>query len=307
MKKVLVILTAVIGFALIATTMTSCNKEKDINLKDNTENTFTMKVTDYRTGDVIVGAVVKDSQGNTVATTAADGTATYTKKAGDNLLFTVEANGYAAMMAGNSVAMCKLDAKFLGVATYSDKSGNLSVVPSGTELSIQIGGEKFVKQVYKTRVVDDEGKFEFTSLPNGAYFYFMSPTSIGNNTYSAESYYSGFEAGTTTSRGIHYSYINNELPLAVVSRPGTVTATGKIVFKFNKEVDTEYESNYVYAGYETNFTKEWSSDKKMLTLTPTTNWGSVGNTRSIEYRFYTPAVDGVRQSVGSYYYINIVE
>ena len=297
-----------IAIVLIAATMSSCSKdEMDINMKDNTENTFTIKVTDYRTGDVIVGAVVKDSQGKTVATTAADGTATYTKKAGDNLLFTVEADGYAAMTAGTSVSLHKLGAKLSGVATYTDKSGNLNVVPSGTELSIQANSSSFVKRVYKTQV-GSNGEFEFASLPDGAYFYFVSPTTIGSNAYRTNYSY-GFSAGETTSMTVSYSYVNNELPFAIIALPGTVTATGSIVVKFNKAVDTEYSldngNGYLYSNR--SFTTEWSSDKKTVTFTPTTTWGNVGSFTNIWFGLYTPFVNGGREYVSRDFYVQIVE
>ena len=105
---------SLIAIVLIAAAMTSCGKdEMDINLVDRTENTFTILVKDNRTGDVIAGAVVKDSKGATVATTGSDGTATYTQKRGDELIYVLEAAGYASIFCdGGTYFMSKLDATY---------------------------------------------------------------------------------------------------------------------------------------------------------------------------------------------------
>jgi len=294
---------SMIAIVLIAAAMTSCGKdEMDIKLTDKTENTFTILVKDNRTGDVIAGAVVKDSKGSTVATTGSDGTATYTQKRGDELIYTLQAEGYASIFCdGGTYFMSKLDSKYSGIATYVDKNENLNPVPSGTELTIMLYYSSFVKNVYKTQVGSD-GKFEFTSLPYGADFYFVSPTTIGDNAYEISK---SFTAGQTTTGTVSYYYINSELPFAIIGLPGIVTQTGNIVVRFNKAVDTEYASAYI--NHSHSCTPEWSSDKRTLTLRPTTTWGSIGEQTNIWFRQYTFPVNGVRESVYEDFYVRVVE
>ena len=294
---------SLVAIVLIATAMTSCSKDKmDINLKDKTENTFTILVKDNRTGDVIAGAVVKDSKGAMVAVTGGDGIATYTQKRGDELIYTLEADGYAPIFCdGGTYFMSKLDAKYSGIATYVDKNENLNPVTSGTEISIMLYYSGFVKNIYKTQVGSD-GRFEFTSLPYGADFYFVSPTTINGNPYET---YKSFTAGQSSTGTVSYYYVNSELPFAIIGLPGIVTRTGNIVVKFNKVVDTEYASGYI--NHSSSCTAEWSSDKRTLTLRPTTNWGSVGEQTNIWFRLYTFPVNGVRESVYEDFYVRVVE
>jgi len=293
-----------IAIALIAATFTSCKKE--IKFDDVTENTFTIRVTDYRSGEPIVGAEIKGSEGEVVATTSSDGMATYTKKANDMLLFTVNANGYASMIASNNVTMHKLNAKVTGIATYTNKQGDLKTVPSGTQLTVVAESTNYVQRIYKTNVSSD-GKFEFTSLPDATYMYFESPTKIGNDMYSVSSYYSEFYAGYDDNVLIQYSYINNNIPFTVITRPGTVKPDGSIVMVFNKEADPEYYNNYFYIyNYYDYPVLEWSNGNKTLTIKPAPgiNWGTVGNTFTVEYGFYTPVVDGQRESTGGDFNVN---
>lgn len=273
MKKVFNL--TLIAIALVATTMTSCRKtfgEKEVNFnyQDNTENTFTVLVTDSQTGNAIEGAVIKNSEGNEITRTSIGGTATYIKKANDKLVFTVESEGYATMFTNDYVEMCKLDGKFSGIATYTDKAGNVKPVPSDTEIYAKTVNDDFVVGIYKTTVGAD-GKFEFTGLPNGASFEFVEPTIIADNPYSVSG---GFTAATVaTPKTVQYSYIGTDLPLAVVSSPGVTRATNNIVIKFNKAVDKEYTGNIIRVNSSTSgFTAEFSTDGKTLTLTPTTEW-----------------------------------
>ena len=294
---------------LMTATMNSCKKdEMDVNLKDNTENTFAIKVTDNRTGDVIAGAVVKDSEGNTVATTSEAGTAIYTKKAGDQLIYTLEATGYASMWCnGESVQMYKLGTKLSGIATYTDKFGNLNVVPSGSDVTVSILGD-FIQKVYTVKA-GANGAFEFSSLPDGAYFEFF-PITIGSDKYNVQNYWGTI--GETGAISIRYSFISsNELPFAVIACPGRVTATGNIVIKFNKAVDTESGDFSTYDNYNyewiSNDGGSWSADKKTLTLKPTTSWGNTGDYFYFAYEFYTPLSNGEREYVSNWGNIQIIE
>jgi len=314
MKKVFNL--TLIAIALVAATMTSCKKTfgtKDVDFKysDITENTHTVKVTDAKTGDVIEGAVIKDGDGEIVATTSAAGTATYIKKAGDDLIFTVEVSGYATMFASGSVKMYKLDGKFSGVATFSDKADNVKVVPSGTEITVQAVGDDFVTQIYKT-TVGNEGKFEFTGLPNGAGFKFVSPTNFDGNSYNVNPnppFTNSFtSAVVTTPKAVRYTYINTEMELIVLAYPGVVRAEGTIVIKFNKAIDKDFSSNFVtVGGSPSGFTEEWSGDNKTLTLVPNVTWGTVNTSKTVAYRFYTPAVNGKRQYVDNFFSVGIIE
>ena len=294
------------AIALMAATFTSCKKE--IKFDDVTENTFTIRVTDYRSGEPIVGAEIKGSDGEVVATTGTDGMATYTKKANDMLLFTVNATGYASMVASNSVAMRKLNAKVTGIATYTNKQGDLKTVPSGTQLTVVAEPTSYVQRIYKTNVSSD-GKFEFTSLPDATYMYFESPMKIGNDMYSTNSYYSEFYAGYDETVTVHYSYINNDIPFTVITRPGTVKPEGDIVMVFNKEVDTEYYNNYFYIYGYYDYILNWSNGNKTLTIKPApgTEWGTVGYNLEINYSFYTPLVDGQRENTNGYFNVRIIE
>jgi len=295
------------AIALIAATFTSCKKE--IKFDDVTENTFTIRVTDYRTGEPIAGAEIKGSDDEIVATTGTDGMATYTKKANDYLLFTVNAAGYASMVASNSVTLHKLNAKVTGIATYSDKLGNLKTVPSGTQISVITESTNYVQRIYKTKVNSD-GKFEFTSLPDGISMSFESPIKIGNDMYSASSYYYYFYTGEDETVTVHYSYINNDIPLAVITRPGTVKPDGSIVMVFNKEIDTEYYNSFYVSGYYYDPQLNWSNGNKTLTIKPQTEteWGAVGNSIYVNYDVYTPILaNGQRENAYGSFNVRIVE
>ena len=193
----------------------------------------------------------------------------------------------------------------MGIATYSDKSGNLNVLPSGTELSIRIySSDYFVQSIYSTQV-GNEGKFEFASLPYGVYFHFVSPMSIESNSYEANyPYY--FNAYLSSSVTINYSYIdvNNDFPFTVIAMPGTVTATGDVVIKFSKAVDRNYSDCYIQC--YSDFTETWSSDKKTLTLKPTTTWGYAGNSLNIWFRLYTPESGGQREILEQSFSVKII-
>ncbi|MCL2328015.1 MAG: hypothetical protein FWC39_05820 [Bacteroidetes bacterium] len=314
MKKVFNL--TLIAIALIAATMTSCRKtfgDKDIDFKyqDITENTLSFLVIDSKTNNAIEGAIIRDSEGNEVATTSIGGTATYIKKAADVLYFTVEADGYATMLASlGTVKMYKLNGKSSGIATYADKAGNVKPVPPGTEISAQTVSSAFVKPIYKTTVGSDGG-FEFTGLPNDAAFEFVAPTIIDGNPYDVNS---SFTAATVaTPKTVRYSYIGTEL-FTVVSYPGVVRATNTVVIKFNKAVDKEYTENRIRVnGSESGFTADFSLDGKTLTLTPTaaTGWDDVAILSSfgVSGTVYTAAdaVTGRRQSTGISFTVTIIK
>ena len=272
--------------AFIAVTMGSCGKDEEplkeleITLNDNTEISVTVQITDCQTGKSIAGAVIKDDKGATVATTDANGMATCTKKAGDKPVYMIEAAGYAPVwdeIFGEFGIICisKSDAKLRGVATYTNKSGALSVVPSGTDITIFIGS-RYIQKEYTVKA-GAEGIFEFSGLPYGAYCDFFQIT-IGSDKYRASEYSYGV-AGISESLSIQYLYISDELPLAIVSHPGSVTPTGDIVIKFTKAIDAVYSDisayYHPYSNYSAVFSVNVSSDKKTLTLTPDsgTPWG----------------------------------
>ena len=106
-------------------------------------------------------------------------------------------------------------------------------------------------------------------------------------------------AATMTS----YIDVSNEYPFAVIALPGTVTATGNIVMKFNKAVDME--NGYIYGNRY--FTPTWSSDKKTVTLSPTDTWGNVGQQVNIWFHLYTPDSGGGRENISRDFYVRIVE
>jgi hypothetical protein len=298
-----------IAIALIAVSMTSCKKE--LNFNDVTESTHTIRIVDHQTGEAISGAKVKDGNGVVVATTGSDGMATYTQKVNDEMIFTVNANGYASMLAYDGTTyMCKLSAKLSGIATYTDESGNLKTIPSGTQLAVKTSSSIFVQRIYKT-TVGSEGKFEFNNLPNGAGMLFDSPIIIENDTYATTYYSSGFTAGQTVTMAVSYFYVNNDLPFAVITRPGHVKTTDSIVIAFNKEVDTVYSNNYLHIYgyyYYGDFTANWSNNNKTLTILPDNSWGTPGNTLNVYLRCYTPVDNaGSRQSVDENFYVRIVE
>jgi|GEM_PF-2332214 len=267
--------------AFIAVAMSSCSKdEKQFNLNDNTKVSVTVQIRDYQTGNVIAGAVIKDEKGVTIATSDEKGMAICTKKAVDRFIYTVEAAGYASIWneifgEDRIISMPKLDAKLRGIATYTDKSGNLSVVPSGTDIIIKLSNY-YVQGEY-TAKTGAEGIFEFADLPYGANCAFP-PITIGNDKYKLTDGYG--IAGITGSVSIYYSLVFDELPFIITSFPSKVAPTGDIVIKFTRPVDTEYDfiSAYYpdyYSGSSAAFSKSWSSDKKTVTLTPDSDmpWG----------------------------------
>jgi hypothetical protein len=304
----------IVPAVMIAVVMSSCKKddplkELEITLKDNTENTYTIKVTDYQTGNAISGAILKDIKGETVTTTDDNGMAAYTEKAGDRLIYMLEAAGYASMWwseeedewGGGNIRMSKLDAKLKGVATYTDKNGNFNVVPSGTDITITIGNW-YLEKTYTTKV-GAEGGFEFSSLPYGVY-YTPSQITIGNDKYEISSYFWGF-IGSTEPLILNYKYAPPyEIPLAVIAYPSSITPAGNIVIKFSKAVNTALGEVCSHYGYSSNcyvsFTKNWSDDKKTLTLTPdSTPWGIYD-----EYWYSTEVYNYVWISVKLYSLIN---
>ena len=322
--------------ALIAVTMGSCKKEDplkelEINLNDNTEISATVQIRDYQTGNVLAGAVIKDEKGVTVATSDEQGMATCTKKAGDKFIYTIEAAGYASIWneifgENQTIYMSKLDAKLIGIATYIDKSNNLNVVPSGTDITISVWNW-YVQKEYTVKV-GAEGVFEFSGLPYGADFG-LSQITIGSDKYKYTSYIYG-SIGDIERLSVTYSYIHpNETPFAAVSYQGKVTSTGDIVITFNKAVDIEFSqisayctirAEYSYNEYNyTTFTQSWSNGNKTLTLTPGSYpWGKIYdywdgvirtyNNINIKVNLYSSANSaGVSENINKTFYFQIVE
>ena len=334
MKKIFRFL--IIPAVMIAATMSSCKKDEplkeleinqkelEVILRDSTEHTCTIRIVDYRTGSGIVGAVVKDNEGVTVATSAENGVVTYKIKAGDEFFYTIEAAGYASvagfasiMNKEKNIRLSKLDAKLSGIATYTDKSGNLNVVPSGTDIIVSVLGW-YVQETYTTKV-GANGVFEFSSLPYGADFELPSII-IGSDKYYNSTYI--WEAiGERKPMSLNYLYTSsNEIPFTITAYPGKVTPTGNIVIQFNKAVNTtlgDIRDITNDSWSSTAFTKSWSSDKKTLTLTPEDlPWGHVSiwegsavyDYVKIRIRLYSLTSDtGKQESIDKELYIRVVE
>ncbi|GHV68561.1 hypothetical protein FACS1894199_15980 [Bacteroidia bacterium] len=288
--KVMIVATAMFATVIAAT---SCGEDKmDVTTKDTTVSKETYLVRDDK-GNPIADATLKASTGAEVKT-AADGTATLSFPANDQVIIIVSAAGYLdAYATGTSITLNKGGASLTGIVTFEALNGSISPA-NAVEVVFTLDGGAYVQTAYKA-TTDANGKYTITGLPEGKSGNFATFLKKGSNAvyFSGSTYVSNTGSSVPIFKALQYTEFTTDEDLILVGFTSTVKDNAALTLTFNHAITSN--SLNVYGAPSPNLT--WSTDKKVATFTPSPDWGGVDNVFDIR--------GNVWDEDGDSYYVNV--